>query len=349
MSISKSVGRNCANLRADVLKVQELLNTSRTNYPRLGVAIKPLIVDGDCGSLTVGAIESFQYVVMQFQTADGIVEPNRNTWKRLNGNTGTKKELAGNISLQRPAVENFIQWFIGQPTSNLASLHKSYREENDRILGIKKPLITTIEDRKVTSFSQTDNRWGSSTLGNGKGASATLKASGCALVSLTMAATYLGAVTSHWPKNIKPSQLDPTKVNSIFKKAGVFTKNSYSLFIAGGAKALGMKGVDSGRGQKLTSSHLQIIDNCLRQGGLVMLHVDYKKDSEGDHWVLLTQKNATGEYTAIDPAYGKEIIFAKTPETGSAIKNVLLYGKVQKGAKNVGGYKVVRYVTLTSL
>lgn len=161
-----------------------------------------------------------------------------------------------------------------------------------------------------------------------------------------MAATYLGSVTSHWPTGLKPNQLDPAKANTILKKSGAFLKNSYSLIITSGAKALGMKGVDSGIGGKLGSGHLQTIDDCLRKGGLVMLHVDYKGNTQGDHWVLLTEKKASGDYKAIDPAYGKEITFTKTAPSGKTIKSVILYGKSQTNAKNAGSYKVVRFVTL---
>ncbi|HSC68965.1 MAG TPA: hypothetical protein VLC79_14805 [Cellvibrio sp.] len=118
--------------------------------------------------------------------------------------------------------------------------------------------------------------------------------------------------------------------------------------ITNGAKALGMKGSDSGRGGKLGNGHIQTIEDCLRKGGLVMLHVDYKGNAQGDHWVLLTEKTASGDYIAIDPAYGKEITFTRTPSSGTTVKSVILYGKSQANAKNAGGYKVVRFVTLTA-
>jgi hypothetical protein len=348
VSIQKAVGHNSPNLYPDVMLVQKLLNNALPAYPRLKAAIQPLKEDGLCGAKTVDGIRRFQSIVMQFSTQDGVVEPNRNTWKKLNNNSAHKKLVAAAVSFQKPSVERFIQWFGGQVSSNIELLHKEFLAENDKALGISTPLSSPLETRKINSFSQTDKKWGSNALGNGSGKGATIRASGCAMVSLTMAATYLGSATSHWPAGLKPNQLDPVKVNTILKKAGAFSKNSYSLMITNGAKALGMKGTDSGLGGKLGTSHLQTLEDCLRNGGLVMLHVDYKRDASGDHWVLLTEKTSSGDYKALDPAYGKEITFTRTPTSGATVKSVILYGKSQTDAKNAGSYKVVRFVTLTA-
>lgn len=348
VSIQKAVGRSSPNLYTDVTLVQQLLNKALPTYPRLKAVIQPLKEDGLCGSKTIEAIRHFQSIVMQFSTQDGVVEPNRNTWKKLNNNNTDKNSVAVAASFQKPSIERFIQWFSGQINSNIELLHQEFIAENDKALGISAPLSSPIESKKINAFSQTDKKWGSDTLGNGSGKGATIRASGCALVSLTMAATYLGSITSHWPAGLKPNQLDPIKANTILKKAGAFSKNSYSLMITNGAKALGMKGTDSGRGGKLGSGHTQTIEDCLRNGGLVMLHVDYKGNTQGDHWVLLIEKTASGNYKAIDPAYGKEIAFTRTPSSGATVKSVILYGKTQTNAKNAGSYKVVRFVTLTA-
>lgn len=348
MSIHKAVGHNSPNLYTDVKLVQQLLNKALPTYPRLKTVILPLKEDGLCGPKTIEAIRHFQSIVMQFSTQDGVVEPNRNTWKKLNNNNTNKNSVAVAASFQKPSIERFMQWFSGQINSNIELLHKDFVAENYKALGISAPLSSPIESKQISTFSQTDKKWGSNTLGNGSGKGATIRASGCALVSLAMAATYLGSITSHWPVGLKPNQLDPTKTNAILKKSGAFSKNSYSLMITNGAKALGMKGADSGRGGKLASGQIQTVEDCLRNGGLVMLHVDYKGNIQGDHWVLLTEKTASGDYKAIDPAYGKEIAFTRTPSSGTAVKSVILYGKSQTNAKNAGGYKVVRFVTLTA-
>ena len=346
MSIQKAVGYNSPNIYSDVTLVQQLLNKTIPTHPRLKAVTQPLKEDGLCGSKTVDAIRHFQSIVMQFSVPDGIIEPNRNTWKKLNNNNINKKSIGVAASFQKPSAERFFQWFSGQINNNIEQLHAEFLAENDKILSINAPLSSPIKPQKIHTFSQADKKWGSDTLGNGSGKAATIRASGCALVSLTMAATYLGSTTSHWSAGVKPNQLDPVKVNAILKKSGAFSKNSYSLMITNGAKALGMKGVDSGRGATLGSTHLQSVDDCLRNGGLVMLHVDYKGNIQGDHWVLLTEKTSSGDYTAIDPAYGKEITFTRKANTGSAVKSVILYGKSQANAKNAGNYKVVRFVTL---
>lgn len=348
MSIQKAVGYSSSNLYTDVKLVQQLLNKALSTYPRLKTVIQPLKEDGLCGPKTIEAIRHFQSIVMQFSTQDGVVEPNRNTWKKLNNNINNKNSVAVAASFQKPSIEQFMRWFSGQINGNIENLHKDFIAENDKALGIRAPLSSPIESKKISTFSQTDKKCGGNTLGNGSGKGATIRASGCALVSLAMAATYIGSITSHWPIGLKPNQLDPTKTNTILKKAGAFSKNSYSLMITNGAKALGMKGTDSGRGGKLGSGHIQTIEDCLRNGGLVMLHVDYKGNTQGDHWVLLTEKTASGDYKAIDPAYGKEIAFTRTPSSGTAVKSVILYGKGQTNAKNAGDYKVVRFVTLTA-
>ena len=348
MSIQKAVGLKSPNFYVDVIVVQQLLNKALSIYPRLKTSSSPLTEDGICGSKTIDAIRSFQSIVMQFSTQDGVVEPNRNTWKKLNNNNTDKKSIAVTASFQKPSIERFIQWFSGQINGNIELLHKEFLAENEKSLGVSSPQSSKVEPKKVSTFAQTDAKWGSNTLGNGSGKGATIKASGCAMVCLTMAATYLGSSTSHWPSGLKPNQLDPVKTKSILKKSGAFSKNSYSLMITNGAKALGMAGNDSGRGGKLGSEHLQTIEDCLRKGGLVMVHVDYKGNTQGDHWVLLTEKTASGDYTAIDPAYGKEITFTRNPSSGAAVNSVILYGKTQTNAKNAGSYKVVRFVTLTA-
>lgn len=91
MSIQKAVGQNSPNLYPDVMLVQQLLNKARPTYLRLTSAIQPLKEDGVCGPKTVEAIRHFQSIAMQFTLQDGVVEPNRNTWKKLNNNNPDKK------------------------------------------------------------------------------------------------------------------------------------------------------------------------------------------------------------------------------------------------------------------
>ncbi|HYI02536.1 C39 family peptidase, partial [Hyalangium sp.] len=49
------------------------------------------------------------------------------------------------------------------------------------------------------------------------------------------------------------------------------------------------------------------IDQELAQGRPVVVQVDYKRDTQGDHWILVTGKTADGTYMANDPAGGRAI------------------------------------------
>lgn len=70
--ITASVGDQGANVRADVIEVQTLLDTQ---------GFDPGGVDGDCGPQTIAAIRRFQHTFMA--TPDGLIEPGKTTWMRL--------------------------------------------------------------------------------------------------------------------------------------------------------------------------------------------------------------------------------------------------------------------------
>ena len=76
MTISASVGRSGANLRADVIRIQESLNIARrlTHLPPIGV-------DGWVGPLTIGAITDFQRGAAT--PTDGRIDPRGPTLKAL--------------------------------------------------------------------------------------------------------------------------------------------------------------------------------------------------------------------------------------------------------------------------
>jgi Putative peptidoglycan binding domain/Transglycosylase SLT domain len=74
-SITGSVGDGGTNNEADVKKVQNLLNRNG--------ASPALSEDGDCGAATIEAIKKFQQA--KTGAADGLIEPNKNTWKALLG------------------------------------------------------------------------------------------------------------------------------------------------------------------------------------------------------------------------------------------------------------------------
>ncbi|MDR3158112.1 MAG: peptidoglycan DD-metalloendopeptidase family protein, partial [Zoogloeaceae bacterium] len=72
-TISYSVGAGGRNLHTDVKKVQELLMKN-------GIPLEKG-ADSDCGPFTIQAIKVFQSKFMR--KPDGLVEPGKNTWKRL--------------------------------------------------------------------------------------------------------------------------------------------------------------------------------------------------------------------------------------------------------------------------
>jgi hypothetical protein len=80
--ISASVGRNGVNRRNDVSTVQQLINN------RLPIPLRPLIVDGRCGPLTIGAIEEIQRRSLRMNPPDGRVDPNGATLRALTGGVG---------------------------------------------------------------------------------------------------------------------------------------------------------------------------------------------------------------------------------------------------------------------
>ena len=78
-ALSGTVGRGGANARADVVRVQRMLNARRA------AGEDRLDLDGIAGPLTMGAIERFQRRAMRMVRPDGLVEPGRRTWRALGG------------------------------------------------------------------------------------------------------------------------------------------------------------------------------------------------------------------------------------------------------------------------
>ena len=87
ISINQAVGAGASarNDAADVRAVQEQLNG------HMGPSREPLEPDGKCGSLTNGAIRSFQSEVLGFGHPDGRVDPGGKTLRALNDPTSTAK------------------------------------------------------------------------------------------------------------------------------------------------------------------------------------------------------------------------------------------------------------------
>lgn len=94
--LSASVGKGGDNKPEDVKKVQELLNKKGNN----------LDVDGQYGNKTLQAIIAFQQSIGN-TNPDGLIEPGKNTWKALNGGSGSNSNGGGSSQLTtlRTAVE----------------------------------------------------------------------------------------------------------------------------------------------------------------------------------------------------------------------------------------------------
>jgi hypothetical protein len=177
---------------------------------------------------------------------------------------------------------------------------------------------------------------------------------GCAMCSLTMAATYIGSRTEHWPPDLKPEQLTPPLVNEILRKAGAFS--GFLLTMPKAAEALGMTYEEYGKTSDLDDKDLPRIDSHLKAGLPIAAHVDYKKTSVGDHWILIISRNGDGTYRAIDPSYGRSMLLTsgagmtvdntRYAET-KAEKTAVLFGYGGSGGSaSQQKYLVVRYALL---
>ncbi|MEM9062092.1 MAG: peptidoglycan-binding domain-containing protein [Pseudomonadota bacterium] len=179
--------------------------------------------------------------------------------------------------------------------------------------------------------------------------SKTISGYGCALTTLTMAATRIGTPTEHWPKDLEPKDLDPLKANTILKKAGAYTK--YMLFMEKAARELGMVPDQYGfQSVAVPADGAEKIIAHLKTDRPVAAHVDYKGGASGDHWVLLTDANGSGTVTGIDPATGKKMTFAKQRNISPRHKDTtrgVLFGS--SGSANQKNYGITRYILLSEI
>lgn len=112
VSIVESVGRDGANKKPDIRKIQKLLNAI---FPAT-----PVEVNGECGPTTIRRIERFQRRFMR--TPDGRVDPGGRTLRRLNAAApGMQAEWGGDSS----------KWSLEK---KLASLNDEMRTRTASIL-----------------------------------------------------------------------------------------------------------------------------------------------------------------------------------------------------------------------
>lgn len=115
-TLSAPVGENCPNNPDDVTLVQTLLN-------KQGFKIG---IDGKFGDETAKAITDFQHKA-GLAVQDGVIEPNKNAWKALNG-AETKETTSENNNTTAPASSG---------NSSMESLAKQFGLEVAVILAIK--------------------------------------------------------------------------------------------------------------------------------------------------------------------------------------------------------------------
>ncbi|MEJ6401467.1 hypothetical protein V8J85_01110 [Yoonia sp. 2307UL14-13] len=362
--IVQAVGKGAPNDKGDTGVVQDLLNCWMANDPQFKAACegKTLIVDRDCGPLTVAAITAFQSIVMRWRpdSCDGRIDPHGKTWIKLNGNVANAhaipflpvtREIAGlagaSVGFQSFAFDPFGgNQSFAPPAGHGASAGKMAAKAG-------KQTNKTADD--PVAFKQRD--YATTNLGKG---TKTISQWGCTLCSLTMAATAIGSRTKHWPAGLQPADLTPIKANEILKKGGAFQTGSSAMAVAAGARALGMKAVEYGHGNTALPTpddgYAQIIGH-LYGGGLVAVWVDYKdkkyttdyKKALGDHWLLLT--SVTGDsIKALDPARkAKSITFGSCPPDGRTRthndEKAVLFGTSGDAAQL--NYAVTRYILLS--
>lgn len=147
IQIIKSVGINGVNTKADIKVIQSALNKVNTLLPQA----KTLIVDGSLGrkpelSKTVAMIKLFQTKVLHFQRADGLVE--------VNGRTHRKLKEKVNL-LAKPVIENHDSFVTTVPWMKTAFAEVGQSE----ISGVEaNPRI--LEYFKASRFWGTDDSGG---------------------------------------------------------------------------------------------------------------------------------------------------------------------------------------------
>jgi hypothetical protein len=142
----------------------------------------------------------------------------------------------------------------------------------------------------------------------GNSTTETFAASGCAVTSLSMAATLLGHRTTHWPADIEPKDLTPPIVQTILRAAGAF--QGAGVIFDKAIPALGMT-LKAGYGrfaETLDGSEIVHIDVHLLSGKPVILHVDWSGGSGGDHFILCVSMNGDDTYNILDPATGGKML-----------------------------------------
>lgn len=202
-----------------------------------------------------------------------------------------------------------------------------------------------------TAFRQGAEPWGSTTLGDG---THTIHQWGCAMCTLTMAATAIGSPTEAWPDNLRPADLNPSLTNGILRKARAFSGSSLNMPLA--ANALGMTYEEYGKATPTKPEDVTIIQEHVQSKYPVAAQVAYGGSTTGRHWILIVKRHSDGSFGCIDPAYGASVTLSSSA-TSSGKKPVskksetvaqgVLYGFGNGGSPHQQEYMVVRFACLS--
>jgi hypothetical protein len=200
-------------------------------------------------------------------------------------------------------------------------------------------------------FRQGDKAWGSEYLGNGDRA---IYQWGCAMCTLTTAASLIGNPTSDWPEDLRPRDLNPSIANGILRNANAFYGSRLDMPKA--ASALGMTYEEYGKAAAINPNDVSIIQMQLQNRYPVAAHVAYGGSTTGCHWILIIQRHADGSFGCIDPANGAAVRLTTKAELSATsagkkrtepVPQGVLYGFGNGGSRIQQQYVVVRFACLS--
>jgi hypothetical protein len=249
------------------------------------------------------------------------------------------------------AYQSVVLGWTGRDVDGKVSpKRRTWHSLNGNVGGSAAPMCKDLPRAQLLAgyrvFRQGD--YAGATLGSG---SLMMPGHGCALCTLTMAATAIGSPTEHWRGDLSPGELTPLLSNEIIKRAGGFSGSALVMPLA--AAALGMSYLEFGRTEALRPSDVGFIDSSLYAGFPVAAHVDYKRNEASGHWILIVQRNGDGTFVAIDPATGRALRLTRSPMSSvetqrsqpkaAAVARGVLFGLGEGGSPNQQRYVVVRF------
>jgi peptidoglycan hydrolase-like protein with peptidoglycan-binding domain len=262
--------------------------------------------------------------------------------------------------LTRKAIQAFQEKVLGWSGNAVdGTVHpgrKTWQSLNGNVSSTAQIKVTSVAGRPNTIegysvFKQGDKEWGKEHLGCGDH---TIHQWGCAMCTLTMAATLIGSPTDDWPENLRPSNLNPSVTNGILRKARAFSGSSLNMPRA--ANALGMTYEEYGKATPTKPEDVAIIQANVQAGYPVAANVAYGGSTTGRHWILIVKRHSDGSFGCIDPAYGSGVQLTSNPTCSGAglaskkketIARGVLYGFGNGGSPNQQQYVVVRFACLS--